>query len=81
MIGSLVYGSILGIFMVAFFQKRIGGKAVFLAAIVAEIAVVVIFYLDQIEVVNVAYLWLNPIGCGLVMIMAELIQGRNKAVA
>lgn len=81
MIGSLVYGSILGIFMVAFFQKRIGGKAVFLAAVLAEIAVVVIFYLDQIEVVNVAYLWLNPIGCGLVMIMAELIQGRNKAIA
>lgn len=81
MVGSLVYGSILGIFMVAFFQKRIGGKAVFLAAILAEIAVVVIFYLDQIEVVNVAYLWLNPIGCGLVMILSELIQGRNKAVA
>jgi len=81
MIGSLVYGSILGIFMVAFFQKRIGGKAVFLAAVFAEIAVIVIFYLDQIEVVNVAYLWLNPIGCGLVMIMAELIQGRNKAIA
>ncbi len=81
MIGSLVYGSILGIFMVAFFQKRIGGKAVFLAAILAEIAVIVIFYLDQKEVIEVAYLWLNPIGCGLVMIMAELIQGRNKAVA
>jgi Na+/proline symporter len=81
MIGSLVYGSILGIFMVAFFQKRIGGKAVFLAAILAEIAVIVIFYLDQKEVIEVAYLWLNPIGCGLVMILAELIQGRNKAVA
>lgn len=81
MIGSLVYGSILGIFMVAFFQKRIGGKAVFLAAILAEIAVIIIFYLDQKEVIEVAYLWLNPIGCGLVMIMAELIQGRNKAVA
>lgn len=80
MIGSLVYGSILGIFMVAFFQKRIGGKAVFLAAILAEIAVLVIFYLDRIGEIEVAYLWLNPIGCGLVMILAELLQGRTKTV-
>lgn len=74
MIGSLVYGSILGIFMVAFFQKRIGGKAVFLAAIVAEIAVVTIFYLDHHDIIDVAYLWLNLIGCALVMILAEIFQ-------
>lgn len=71
MIGSLVYGAILGIFMVAFFQKRVGGLAVFLAAIVAEAAVVTIFYLDRVGVIEVAYLWLNLIGCGLVMILAQ----------
>lgn len=75
MIGSLVYGAILGIFMVAFFQKRVGGMAVFLAAIVAEAAVVTIFYLDRVGVIEVAYLWLNLIGCGLVMILAALFQG------
>ncbi|MEL7248682.1 MAG: sodium:solute symporter, partial [Bacteroidota bacterium] len=73
-IGSLVYGSILGIFMVAFFQKRIGGLAVFIAAIVAELVVVTIFLLDQYEVINVAFLWLNLIGCVLVMILAEIFQ-------
>ncbi|MEL7424288.1 MAG: sodium:solute symporter [Bacteroidota bacterium] len=73
-IGSLVYGSILGIFMVAFFQKRIGGLAVFIAAIVAELVVVTIFLLDQYEVISVAFLWLNLIGCVLVMVLAEIIQ-------
>lgn len=74
MIGSLVYGAILGIFMVAFFQKRVGGLAVFLAAIVAEAAVITIFYLDRIGTIEVAYLWLNLIGCGLVMVLAEIFQ-------
>ena len=73
-IGSLVYGSILGIFMVAFFQKRIGGLAVFIAAIVAEIVVVTVFLLDQYEIISVAFLWLNLIGCVLVMILAEIFQ-------
>ena len=83
MIGSLVYGAILGIFMVAFFQKRIGGMAVFIAAIVAEAAVVTIFYLDRMEIIEVAYLWLNLIGCALVMILAELFQamGIGKGTA
>lgn len=76
-IGSLMYGAILGVFMVAFFQKRIGGVAVFRAAVVTEVIVLCLFGLNEYEHINLAYLWLNPIGCILVMIFAELFQGRN----
>jgi len=68
-IGSLFYGTILGIFVVAFGMKKIGGRAVFTAAILAEIVVVVLFIMDKIE-----YLWLNLIGCLAVMLFASILQ-------
>ncbi len=68
-LGSWFYGVILGIFLVAFYNKSIQGKAVFFGAILAEIMVIVIWKLDL-----VAYLWLNPIGVALVFIFAGLIQ-------
>lgn len=74
MVGSVLYGSILGIFMVAFFQKNVGGNAVFWAAIITQTIVLIIFGLDQKEYIQIGYLWLNPIGCGLVMVIAELWQ-------
>ncbi len=83
-IGALFYGAILGIFLVAFFMKQVKGKAVFIGALIAEVIVLVLFYLNQISAsfqigsfiitVNIAYLWLNLIGCTLVMIFAYLIQ-------
>ncbi len=73
-IGSLFYGAILGIFLVAFFLKRIGGRAVFLAALLAEALVLLIYYLNTIGVISIAYLWLNLIGCTLVMFFALLLQ-------
>jgi SSS family transporter len=78
-IGSLMYGAILGVFMVAFFQKRIGGVAVFRAAVVTEVIVLCIFGLDNYGYLHVAYLWLNPIGCILVMLFSELFEGRGSA--
>jgi len=66
-LGSLFYGTILGIFMVAFYMKKIGAKAVFWAAIFTEGAVIGIYIADVIS-----FLWLNVIGCLLVMIMAWL---------
>ncbi len=69
-IGSLFYGVILGIFIVAFFMKKIKGNAVFLAAIVGEIIVLIIFALDNYGYISIAYLWLNLIGCLLVMILS-----------
>jgi len=68
-LGSLFYGTILGIFIVAFYMKKIQGKAVFIAAILSEIFVVGIWYLDKIP-----FLWLNLIGCLAVMIIAYFIQ-------
>ncbi|WP_316823476.1 sodium:solute symporter [Pedobacter gandavensis] len=68
-LGSYIYGTILGVFLVAFYIKQVNGKAVFLAAIVAEIAVVFIGRQEW-----VAYLWLNVIGCILVVILSVIIQ-------
>lgn len=68
-LGSLFYGTILGIFLVAFYIKRIGGKAVFLAAIITEIIVFGIWRLDV-----VAFLWLNLIGCVLLILIAFVLQ-------
>jgi solute:Na+ symporter, SSS family len=68
-LGSLFYGTILGIFLVAFFMKFVKGKAVFLAAIITEVLVVVTAYLNLTE-----YLWLNLIGSVVLMVLAALIQ-------
>ncbi|MEN0006222.1 MAG: sodium:solute symporter, partial [Bacteroidota bacterium] len=69
------YGAILGIFLVAFFLKNIGPRAVFIAALIAEALVLTIFALNAFGVINIAYLWLNLIGCVLVMIFALLFSG------
>jgi SSS family solute:Na+ symporter len=68
-LGSLFYGTMLGIFMVAFYMKRIGGKATFWAAIISEILVIAIYLADVIS-----FLWLNVIGCLLVMSIAFIIE-------
>ena len=73
-IGSLFYGAMLGLFMVAFFMKRIGAKSVFAAAVISEIVVIAIFTLDRIGVFKFAYLWLNLVGCVLVMILAWIFH-------
>ncbi|HEY1023804.1 MAG TPA: sodium:solute symporter [Sphingobacteriaceae bacterium] len=68
-LGSLFYGTILGIFIVAFYFKKIGGTATFKAAVLTEFIVCTVWWLD-----SVAFLWLNVIGCVLVVIMASLFQ-------
>ena len=69
-LGSLFYGTILGIFLVAFYIKKIGGHAVFIAAIIAEIVVLALFQFTEIP-----YLWFNCIGCVVVVILGIIIQG------
>jgi len=64
-LGSLFYGTILGIFLTAFYLKSIRGAAAFYAAIVAEIGVVLCFLFTQIS-----YLWYNVVGCFLVIIFS-----------
>jgi len=68
-LGSLFYGVILGIFLVAFYFKSLGGKATFWGAVVAEIAVVFCWLFDL-----TAFLWLNVIGCLLVIGFAWIAQ-------
>lgn len=68
-LGSLFYGPILGIFLVAFFFKFIKGKAVFWAGILSEVLVLSIYLMDI-----VGFLWLNVIGTLLVIIIACLLQ-------
>lgn len=68
-LGSWFYGVILGIFLTAFYAKTIKGDAVFFGAIVSQILIISIWYLDW-----VAFLWLNPIGCGLVLGFSWIFQ-------
>ena len=77
-LGSIFYGTILGIFVVAFYFKKIKGNAVFIAAILAEISVIAIDLLNRYELapewLQLGYLWYNVIGCGLVILFGWLIQ-------
>ena len=68
-LGSLFYGTILGIFLVAFYVKRIGGKAVFWAAVLSEVVVFGIWKADIM-----AYLWLNLVGCVCVITFGLILQ-------
>lgn len=68
-LGSLFYGTILGIFLVAFYMKKISGTAVFYGALIAEAFIVYAWLTDL-----TAFLWLNVIGCFAVMLCAWIIQ-------
>ncbi|HAD96080.1 MAG TPA: sodium:solute symporter [Cryomorphaceae bacterium] len=79
LLGSLFYGTILGIFVVAFFIKWIKASAVFWSAIIAELCVLAIHFGRQMDlpffrIFDVEYLWYNVIGCVLVVVLAVLFQ-------
>ena len=75
-IGSIFYGNILGIFLIAFFIKFIRGNAVFIAALITQVLIIWVYAIDVLP-----YLWLNLLGCALVISIAILIQmfSRQKA--
>jgi SSS family transporter len=74
-LGSLFYGVILGVFLVAFFIKRIAnGNIVFWAAILAELLVLTVFILTRVGVFKMGFLWLNPIGAFGVILFSLLLQ-------
>lgn len=76
-LGSLFYGPILGIFLVAFYFKKINGANVFIAAILSEIAVIAVYQFDV-----VSFLWLNVIGAAAVIVFCAigLVFYKPKAV-
>ena len=69
-IGSLFYGTILGIFLVAFFIKRIQGTAVFAAAIIAQITILILHFSE----VEIAFMWYNLIAPLIVVVFALVVQ-------
>lgn len=72
-IGSIFYGNVLGIFLLAFFIKFVKGRAVFIAAIITQLIIFGVFYMDWLP-----YLWLNLVGCVLVMLFAIFIEMFSK---
>ncbi len=68
-VGSIFYGTMLGIFLAAFYCKPLQGTAVFFGAILAEIVVLITFFTTDIS-----FLWLNPIGCLGVLFFSFFIQ-------
>jgi len=70
-IGSLFYGTILGIFLVGFFIKHIKGDTVFWAALISEVLIICIWYFDLL---GISYLWLNLVGSVLVIFISLMLQ-------
>ncbi len=68
-IGSVFYGNVLGIFLLAFFIKYVQSTSVFIAALITQFFIIIFWYIDLMP-----YLWLNLVGCSLVMFIAILIQ-------
>jgi len=81
-LGSMFYGVILGIFLVAFYRKKTGGKAVFISAVVVEAAVIFFTILSRQGIVKLSFLWFNVVGAVGVVLFSELLQlfMKRKAV-
>lgn len=73
-IGSIFYGNVLGIFLLAFFFKHIKGHAVFVGALITQVLIIALYFLDNAEIINLPYLWLNLIGCVIVIVIANFLQ-------
>jgi SSS family transporter len=73
-IGSIFYGNVLGIFLLAFFFKAIKGNAVFVAALITQVLVIALFLLNEYEYINLPFLWLNFVGCVIVIVIAHIFQ-------
>ncbi len=68
-LGSLFYGTILGIFIIAFFFKKIGGTSTFIAGIISELTILACYFFTEIP-----YLWYNVIGPVVILILAHLMN-------
>jgi solute:Na+ symporter, SSS family len=73
-LGSVFYGTILGVFMTAFFLKKVGGKAVFPAALITQVVIIALFFMERNGLLPISFLWYNPIGCLLVMGLSLIFQ-------
>ena len=73
-LGSLFYGTMLGVFLLAFYVKFVTGTPVFVGAILSEVLVISLFLLERAGLVSVAWLWYPVIGCTVVVLTALAIQ-------
>jgi SSS family transporter len=73
-LGSLFYGVILGVFLVAFYRKKVGGTAVFISALIVEAGVIILNILSRKGIVSLSFLWFNLVGAVGVVLLAELIH-------
>ncbi|MFN3666176.1 MAG: sodium:solute symporter [Sediminibacterium sp.] len=73
-LGSLFYGVILGIFLVAFYLKQVKANAVFAAAILGECVVIACFLLDKYNIIGLGFLWLNVVGALVVVLLSVIFQ-------
>jgi SSS family transporter len=79
-IGSIFYGNVLGIFLLAFFFKFVKGNAVFIGALITQAVIFGLYLLNVYEVINLPFLWLNFVGCILVIIIGLLIDYKKIRV-
>ncbi len=77
-VGSVFYGTILGIFLVAFLIKNINGTSIFYSALLAEAVVIVLHILTVLKIIHIGYLWYNVIGCLLTILLAIILQKMIK---
>jgi Na+/proline symporter len=68
-LGSIFYGTLLGLFVVAFFVKRVTATPVLVGALVAQAAVIVLFFKSSL-----GFLWYNVIGCAIVVVVSAILQ-------
>jgi Na+/proline symporter len=74
-VGSVFYGVLLALFLVAFFLKRVGGTAVFWAALTAQMLIFILYFLrHQFPILDFSYLWYNFIGCAACVLLSLVIQ-------
>jgi len=73
-LGSLFYGVILGVFLIAFFAKPVKGTAVFLSALLGECVVLTLFLLNEHNIIDLGFLWLNAVGAIVVFSLGWLLQ-------
>lgn len=80
-LGSLFYGTILGVFLVAFFFKSVKGNAVFIAAIIAQCMIILLYTLNRLEIIDIGYLWYNLIAPTLVVFLSIIWQKAKTSKA
>jgi hypothetical protein len=77
-VGSIFYGTVLGIFLVGFYIKYVQSKAIFYSAVISQITIFIIYYfaiyIYPSDEEKLGYLWLNFIGAILTIVLSIIMQ-------